>query len=443
MGPGSIDLRSLEEVVSRALLIVWIATMGADRIDLLGGSGPLMLRPVLVLIPPMLVLELLRLGHRDRTIVFPPAAAIFFVAHTLLLGVLLLSVMYSQEVGLGLQRFALIAFESYAAFLGVIFLTNRPDTGRIMLQGAQLGLLLIALFDLIQVSRWSGGPGFDWLSFGGIIDLAPATYGPWVPRPSGVSLDPNRGGLLVIVYMYLVAALAPASRGRSALVALGVALLVVTLSRSAILAALAVAAFSLLRRRVRASSAGVAGTSLAIAAVAAATLVSPAVQQALVGATEVLGHRLSLGEESSSMHLALQSRGWEISTESVRNALLGIGFGNSFLVLQDFFPGTKYGNFHSAYVSLLVEGGVGAMVGFLVLLFRPLLQPSAVRPLIVGLIAFNVFYQSHVDAILWFVLTLAWVLPELAQERAPVGPTAAALEGEATAGASDLAIADC
>ena len=54
--------------MSRALLILWIATLGADRVDLLGGAGPLLLRPVLLLIPPMIVLEMLRLSRRGRSI---------------------------------------------------------------------------------------------------------------------------------------------------------------------------------------------------------------------------------------------------------------------------------------------------------------------------------------------------------------------------------------
>jgi hypothetical protein len=423
------------------LLIVWIATLGADRIDFLGGSGPLLLRPMLVLIPPMLVLELLRLGNRNRSIVFPPAAAIFFAAQTLLLAVLLLSVIISQEEGLGLRRFTLLAVESYAAFLAVIFLVNRPDAERILLRGAQLGLLLIAVFDVVQVSRWWGGPAFNWLSLGGIVDLIPASYGPWLPRPSGVSVDPNRGGLLIILYLYFVSAFSPASRARTAVVAFGVLLLLATLSRSAILAGLAVLAFSLLRRQPRLSYAGVGVTSLAIGVLAAVLLVSPAIEQRVLAMLDLLGGRLSLGEGSSSQHLALLKRGWEISTESARNALLGIGFGNSFLVLQDFFPGTKYGNFHSAYMSLLVESGVGALCGFLVVLFRPLVKPSYLTPLIAGLVVFNISYQSHVDAIFWFVLALAWVVPELSQPGTPTVAIRSITDSDSSRQSGGLAVA--
>ena len=123
--------------MSRALLILWIATLGADRVDLLGGAGPLLLRPVLLLIPPMIVLELLRLSRRGRSIRLPVSAAIFFAGLTLLIAVLILSTMYSQEVGLGFRRLALLIVEAYAAFLAVIFLINRPDPERIVLRAAR------------------------------------------------------------------------------------------------------------------------------------------------------------------------------------------------------------------------------------------------------------------------------------------------------------------
>jgi hypothetical protein len=402
--------------------VLWVGTLGADRVDLLAGAGPFLLKPLLVLLPPILILELLRLGRRERPLLMPPGAALFFVGHTALLSLLLLSVMYSQEVGLGVQRFALLAVESYACFLIVIALVNRPDSRAILLRGAWLGLLLILVFDLIQVSRWVGGPALDGLSLAGMIELDPATYGPWLPRPSGVSVDPNRGGLLLIFYLFLLMAFGSVSRLRAAAIITGSLLLLVTLSRSAILAAIVVAAVWVLRRRARISRAGIGGTSIALATAAAALLVSPVLQQVLQDLMEIIAQRASLGEGSSSVHLTLLARGWEISTNSVRNALLGIGFGNSFLVLHEFFPGTKYGNFHSAYMSLLVEAGVGAVVLFFVLVLRPLLRGSSFAPLIAGMLAFNVFYQAHVEAIFWFILALAWMIPD--RSAAPESPRA-------------------
>ena len=402
--------------MSRALLVLWVATLGADRIDLLSGAGPFLLKPLLVLLPPILVIELLRLTKRDRRLVMPPGASWFFVGLTSFICVLLASLMFSQELGLGVRRLSLLVVEAYATLVIVLALANRGDWREILVRGAWLGLLLILFFDLVQVSRWGGGPSFGWLAMGGVVDLTPSTYGPWLPRPSGVSVDPNRGGLLIIVYLFVLVAYGTRRAATGLALVIGIPLLLITLSRSALLAALVLAGVLFLRRRPGASPGRVLVMSLGGAAVAAALIVSPGMQAFVLEMLSVVARRASVSEGSSSMHFALLAHGWEVGTASVGSALMGVGFGNSFLVLQEFFPGDKYGNFHSAYVTLLVEAGIMAVAIFLVLLVLPFLRGSSFAPLLAGLLAFNVFYQTHVEAAFWFVVALAWILPAGARE---------------------------
>src|SRR5690606_21554252 len=139
----------------------------------------------------------------------------------------------------------------------VIALANRSDWREILLRGAWLGLLLMAFFDVAQISRWAGAHAFGWLELGGVIDLTPATYGPWLPRPSGVSIDPNRGGLLAIIYLFVVTTCGEGRRGSGVALLLGIPMLLVTLSRSAILAAVVLAGVWLVRRRLGATPRGV------------------------------------------------------------------------------------------------------------------------------------------------------------------------------------------
>lgn len=404
--------------MSRWLLVLWIATLGADRIDLLRGAGPFLLKPLLVLLPPILVFELLRLSRRDRRLVMPPGASWFFVGLTGFICVLLASLMFSQELGLGLRRLTLLVVEAYATLVIVLALANRVEWREIMVRGAWLGLLLILVFDVMQVSRWGGGPSFGWMEMGGVVDLTPSTYGPWLPRPSGVSVDPNRGGLLIIIYLFVLVTYGARRAGAGLALMVGIPLLLVTLSRSALLAAVVLAGVWLLRRRPGASPGGVMFASLGGAVVAAVLIISPGFQALFLEMLSVVARRASVSEGSSSMHLALLAHGWDVGTASVSSALMGVGFGNSFLVLQEFFPGDKYGNFHSAYVTLLVEAGVAAVAIFLVLLVLPFLRGSSFAPLLAGLLAFNVFYQTHVEAAFWFVVALAWIIPAGAFESA-------------------------
>src|SRR5262249_30053590 len=110
-----------------------------------------------------------------------------------------------------------------------------------------------------------------------------------------------------------------------------------------------------------------------------------------------ISQRLSTSEGSAQSHIALIQRGVSDATESIPNALIGFGYGNAHLFLQDIFPGNKYGNFHSLYVTMLAESGILAFVLTLILIFTPLVGGGPWRPLIAGAAVFNVFYQTPVE----------------------------------------------
>jgi hypothetical protein len=119
--------------------------------------------------------------------------------------------------------------------------------------------------------------------------------------------------------------------------------------------------------------------------------------------------RLSTSEGSAQDHLTLLERGLNEATASPERALLGLGFGNSHLALQDFFPGNKYGNFHSMYVSTFAESGVVALLLLLILLGVPFIMSPTWRGIIAASAAFNLFYQTTTDPLFWFLLAFAWM----------------------------------
>ena len=113
----------------------------------------------------------------------------------------------------------------------------------------------------------------------------------------------------------------------------------------------------------------------------------------------------------------LLGRGVEEGTESLKRAAIGMGYGNSYMELQDIFPGNKYGNFHSLYVTMLAESGVLALILSLILLGYPLGLSGGWRPLIAGFVAFNVFYQTLAEPLFWFALAMAWLTVQQSARR--------------------------
>jgi hypothetical protein len=119
--------------------------------------------------------------------------------------------------------------------------------------------------------------------------------------------------------------------------------------------------------------------------------------------------RLSTSEGSAQSHVQLLERGISEATRSVSRAFFGLGYGNSYAVLQDVFPANRYGNFHSLYVTMFAEAGIFALLLTLAAMTGPLVGGGVWRPLIAGTWAFNIFYQTTTEPIFWFVLALAWV----------------------------------
>lgn len=186
--------------------------------------------------------------------------------------------------------------------------------------------------------------------------------------------------------------------------------MVATLSRSALLALLVTSAgAALMKGGIRISRPQLITVSVAGALLTAWVLGAPNRVAAILTGLEPLGQRFSLEEGSGNTHIALIARGWEGATAGVKNALVGVGFGNSFLLTQEFFPDTKYGNFHSLYITLLAESGIFALLFGLFLLVYPLLRASEYAPLIAGIAFFSLFYQTIVDPLFWFVLAAAWM----------------------------------
>jgi O-antigen ligase len=186
---------------------------------------------------------------------------------------------------------------------------------------------------------------------------------------------------------------------------------VATFSRSAFLGVLAAVIVTALDSRSRGVPLRLFVTvASAVAVVAATALVAP---PTFARATEIalapVSARFDVSQGSTRTHFELLQRGIDEATSSIPHALIGIGYGNSHLMLQDIFPGNKYGNFHSLYVSELAESGIFALLLLVALLSVPIAMSPAWRAIIAGSIAFNVFYQSATDPMFWFMLALAWM----------------------------------
>ncbi|MDQ8145876.1 MAG: O-antigen ligase family protein [Gemmatimonadota bacterium] len=416
------------------LLAIWVALLGADRLDLLGGRGPVVLTPFLLLTPIVAIRELMARRRRLAAdwLQLPPRALAHGTLLLLLIALAAASVLASLDPMTTGQRTALLAAQAIGAS-GILWALHGDPEGRTGLaRGARLGLLLACLADLAQGAAFvSWLPSAVAIGDWQFIDLQAFNYAGVVPRLSGLALDPNRGALLALIHLAMLGADdRPRPRGWTAL---GVLLLVVTLSRSGVLAAgVAVVVWSsttsashrwVARRHANPSRALDEGRSgrttarlsprltlalaAAVAVVALGLLAAPDARAAVADRLAPAAERLSAAEGSARLHGELIGRGMAEATRDVPRTLLGSGYGTSFLLLRDVF-GTRYGNFHSLYVSTWVETGIIALLVVLALLLLPLRWAGRWRPAIAALVVFNLFYQAGTEPGLWAMITLAW-----------------------------------
>jgi hypothetical protein len=398
------------------LLLAWVALLAADRVDLLGTRGFFTLTPFLVLSPLVIATEWWRRRQAGVALVVPPEARRLLLLATLLLACATLSVFASRDLPRSAARLVQLLL-MVAGSAGVLLsVRDRPQLPALLARGARWGLGVGAVVSVVQLLVLLGVVPAEFPASAPMVRLAPSAYAGIVPRLSGLVMDPNRTGLLLLLYGWLVATGDPNPARRARWLLLAGVLLLLTLSRSSLLAAAGLLLVVLWQRRTSpalpanaasAPSALLPMGALAVAVAAAALLWQPAWWDATAQVGRTVQQRFTVQEGSAQDHLRLLARGVELGTRTVPEALRGIGYGSAHTALQDFFPGDKYGNFHSLYVGAFAEMGVAGALA-VVLLLAGALGPPATRALVVAAALFGVFYSVLAEPTFWVVMMAGW-----------------------------------
>jgi hypothetical protein len=412
-----------------ALLVMWIALIGADRINLLGQHSAFVLTPFLALTPVVFLGELIR-RHRARTALTLPTGALAFVVLAMtLLSLSTASVYVSRDLNSAAPRVVQLALMMWSTFGVIMAARDRPDLRDILARGARAGIAVFLAFNVAETLVWLDIlPPLVPASLG-MLNIEPSLYAGLVPRLSGMVVDANRGGLLLVIFAFLVG-YGDTQRARAwRWMSLAAILLLLTLSRSAALAAFGtIAALAIGTTALRVPRRVLASLSAIVVLGMGTLLVSPRSRGFAATGLEPFLQRFTLVEGSSQDHMRLLERGLYVGTRSLGAAMHGLGYGSSHLALQDFFPGDRYGNFHSVYIGIFAEVGVFALVVVLILIGVPLLRPGDYRPIVAAVALYGVFYGALSEPVFWLALVLAWVGTPTANSRpnAIVKPTATA-----------------
>jgi len=395
-----------------------IALIGADRIDLLGGHGFFRLTPFLLFASLVVLIHLLLMGlsGRFQIRISPPVRS--QVPYLAVLALFLILAVFSTIFGVNPQRglvslFGLVLVAVLGYCLAVRILAD-PDPGKLVVRSVTFALIVWLIFCIGGYMAWShGGTRLEDEAASSIESMfAPTATLLWAPRLSGVCLDSNRAGFILVMYLVLLDRFAPKTRyTRFLRFAVGFFILLAA-SRSAMLCWFAYYLFSkafwkhLTTRRTAFRVATLAVVGL---------LVGVVYREEITGLLElwqvsdIVSDRLS-GEQGTSGgdHLQLIQRGLETWSSSSHTVIAGIGFAGAPRFLGDFFGDNKYGNFHSLYVSVLAELGLPAFLLFMILLGYPLIGRKGAVSCIAAIATFNLALQSYMEPVFWVVLALVW-----------------------------------
>ncbi len=403
------------------VIVLWVALLGADRIDLLGGAGPFRLVPIHLTTALVIGSEWWRRLQAGRLPAISRAQAGFAA---LLLGLLVLvaaSVVRSVDIGISTNRAVLLAGTAVGLSLAVLGAADRPDLRALLARGARAGLVLAAVFSVVQLLQFVGlAP--DWVRVGPAqIALQSFSYGVF-PRLSGAASEMNGAGATLILQSVLIALSDPPMRGRRGWIVFGAVQVLATLSRASALAGVIVLALfpRVVQARVAARLA-VAG-ALVLLAIASAALLDAGRRDTTARALAPLAYRFDPAEESAQSHAMLMRRGVEEATRNVPRTLFGFGYGTSYRTLADVMPGTKYGNYHSLYVQLWAESGIFALLLLVAILAGSLRRAGPLTGMVCAMAVYNIFYEGLAQPALWFVVALVWLAPRLAERGARPRP---------------------
>ena len=393
--------------VLAGVVTVAVASLGAERLDLFQGNGPFALTPFLIVAPILVVVTLVvairnpaSLGQRTQHVGLALLAALILLAFV--------STSFSESAR-SLNR-ALLLAALVAGAWGLVLIVRQFDLARSARIGALVGLGLFVAFNIWILAMY-GAYGLDGPAFVGPIDAHLVPYGEGIVRLAGGSLDPNRAALSISLFVYLLIG-DPVVRLRAsvwstiAIYAFGAVLVAGTLSRSGALTyfimtfGVLIYLFVTLSRRGKLIVAASLGVLLALGA-AVVAFGGSALQR-------IIFSRLDLSSGSAQEHADLLVRGIGSLTGEPQQPLLGIGYGESYSVLQDMFPGNVYANFHSLYLTIGVEVGLIGLAVVLALLVAPL---GGRRPwLALSMIIFGINYQATSDPVFWVQVALLWGL---------------------------------
>ena len=392
--------------VGYLLLLSYLVFAGVDRINFGGNSIEsfklLPHIPISFLI--IFFIILFKIDDFDLSWIYNKKNAL--ISLSIFMIFVIISILFSIDIIYSFKRFILLLL----IITTVIFLLSsftKEELKKYLYYSSILGSILFYIFNILLFFNWLGYFNID----SNIISLTPDYIAYFLPRLGGFTIDVNRGIAILVIYTFFLFLYNDKKNLiTQVIIIINILFIFASLSRTAIVFfIITIFLYAILSATKKERMA--IFIVIPISCILLFNIVSFYSQNDIIDIESALEERLTLDDfghnTSTGIHLKLIDKGFKIAFSDFKIFLIGCGYGASYKIIKGFeMSGKKIANFHSQYLSILVENGIFASVSFLILtIIIPLFyMRNKLLPIMIGLFCFNLLYQLTNEPLYWFTI---------------------------------------
>jgi hypothetical protein len=378
---------------------VILATAASDNLSLNGRDTGGILTMFIILSPIFLAFTILytSLNRNVYKINFRIYSDILIIIILCSLGI---SVLFSPSDPLSLSQPRFI-FLIYTVVFSVVFVRSlRGQIFVVLINGVKIFIvisLIISVFQLLVYFRVIPYSGV----ISGILTVDLSTVADY-PRIEGLVSDPNRFSTLLALMLGLCYLLS-SKHSKYALpkiyIFIAIALTIASFSRTSLVILIIMFLFGFFYR-----TSGIIKYYMIIFM----AIIGIGIYVYVPDTEKITSIYVSSGARvgSTNTHFSLITSGIQVALMDVRTLFVGKGWGTEYYYTQEFFGNSKYGNFHSGWISMFVQGGLLSLIAYILYVIKPIFRNKAMLPIIISLVWSNSFYQFSSDPLYWILLAI-------------------------------------
>ena len=384
-----------------------IAFIGADRFNLLSNNFDYFVLTPFIVLSFLFIFSSLCLRpdkfNFDSMFFYDIAIKVFSVY----LITAIISIFFSIDIYLSLKRFMLLLYFIFTFFLFFSFY-NKKELINIVLRGSIIGIIIIIIFNILLLFIWF----YSLDLFSLYINLESDGIAYFVPRLGGYSMDVNRGSVVLLFFVYYIFHFMKSSNLKTLLIFLSIIFIFLSFSRTVYFMLFSIFIYKIFfsnkTQRI------ILIKYFLSSSIFLTCLLFYLDSIDLINMNLLVKERLDIFTvtrfTSSGIHLKLTQDGLVTAFNNIKILLLGSGIGTSYHLIEGYYwSGSKYGNYHSMYITSLVETGIFNLLSLLAFSFiLPLYKSykNIFLDFIICLFFFNIFYQLNMEPLFWFVMLL-------------------------------------